>query len=32
MKSLIEKCKESNNFAWSITAAGIAIMIIIAII
>lgn len=32
MNWLVEKCRESNTFAWILTGIGIAVMIIIALI
>ena len=32
MKWLIEKCRESDGFAWGLTVIGIALMIVIAVL
>ena len=32
MRWLEDKCRESNSFAWTVTVAGIILMVVIAII
>lgn len=32
MKHLINRCRNSNSFAWGITIVGIIVMIIVAVI